>query len=121
MATKQSKDSVKKTTEKVVKTLKTSAKNAEKSVKAKVAENKRKNAASKTSRVKTVDNDDLTVVVKGSVFGLASKYALVQHYNTTTGETTLMTSNPSFDREEVVTQAQALAKKLNVLVAVEEV
>lgn len=121
MAKATTKDNVKKTTDKVAKTVKTSLKNAEKNVKAKVAEQKRKNAASKTSRVKTVDNDDLTVVVKGSVFGLASKYALVQHYNTTHGEVTLMTSNPSFDREEVVTQAQALAKKLNVLVAVEEV
>ena len=107
------------------KTVKTSVKNvakkAEKNVKSKVAEVKRKNAASKTSRVKTVDNDDLTVVVKGSVFGLASKYSLVQHYNTTHGEVTLMTSNPSFDREEVVEQARTLSRKLNVMIVVEDV
>lgn len=102
-------------------TAKNVAKTAEKNVKKTVAEVKRKNAARKTARVKTVDNDDLTVVVKEAVFGLASKYSLVQHYGTTTGEVTLMTSNPSFDREEVVTQARELSKKLNVMIVVENV
>lgn len=110
--------------DKAAKTVKTSAKNVAKVAKKTVAEVKTKvraNAASKTSRVKTVDNDDLTVVVKETVFGLASKYALVRHYGTTTGEETLMTSLPSFDREETVSKARELSKKLNVMIVVEDV
>lgn len=62
---------------------------------------------------KTVDNDDLTIIVKETVFGVTSRYELVQNYSTS-GEVTLLKSNNILDKEQVDRDARDLAKKLNV-------
>lgn len=63
---------------------------------------------------KTVDNDDLTVVIRATNFGLTSRYELVQHFGTAYAETVLLKSNSQLDGDMVQADAKSLAKKLNV-------
>lgn len=80
----------------------------------KVSTRKAKDMFSSSKR-KTVDNDDLTMVVRETNFGLTCRYELVQHFGTTHGENRLMSSQSSLDKDQIMADAKELARKLNVL------
>ncbi len=63
---------------------------------------------------KTVDNDDLTIVVRETNFGMTLRYELVQHFGNTSGEDRLMSSQSQLDKEGLMEDAKELARKLNV-------